>query len=117
MVWAPLAVTFASMLGRLQARQAPQRVVIPPDLQRDLAFVDSVIVSRQPAGTLRVLSARCTHLGCQIDRAQDGVLVCPCYGSRFRLDGSVVSGPATRPLTELPYEIARSTGNLVVHVA
>jgi nitrite reductase/ring-hydroxylating ferredoxin subunit len=116
LVGTPIAVAFASMLQRLQARQAPREVVVPPDIQGDVTFVDTVIVSRDHVGALRVLSARCPHLGCQIDRLVDGVLVCPCHGSRFHPDGSVVSGPASSPLADLPYEIVRTTGNLIVHV-
>ncbi len=117
LLWSPIAVAFASMLQRLEARQAPRQVVVPPDLLRDITFVDTVIVSRDEKGVLRVLSARCTHLGCQIDRVVDGILVCPCHGSRFRPDGGVVSGPAAKPLAELPYEMDRSTGSLIVHVS
>lgn len=45
------------------------------------------------------LSSVCTHLGC-ITRYQpdDGVIACPCHGSRFDLDGEVLAGPAPRPL-------------------
>jgi Rieske Fe-S protein len=48
---------------------------------------------------LRVLSARCTHLGCIVgfNRAES-TWECPCHGSRFDVDGSVLSGPATGPL-------------------
>ena len=45
------------------------------------------------------LSAVCTHLGC-ITRylSDEGVIACPCHGSRFDLDGEVTHGPAPRPL-------------------
>jgi glycine/D-amino acid oxidase-like deaminating enzyme/nitrite reductase/ring-hydroxylating ferredoxin subunit len=54
---------------------------------------------REPDGTLHVVSLRCTHLGCLLrfngaERSWD----CPCHGSRFDVDGSVLEGPAVRPL-------------------
>lgn len=50
-------------------------------------------------GTVHEVAARCTHLGCIVgfndaDRSWD----CPCHGSRFALDGSVLEGPAVHPL-------------------
>ena len=41
----------------------------------------------------------CTHLGCGYhwDKAKEG-FVCPCHESLFAMDGSVVAGPAPRPL-------------------
>jgi glycine/D-amino acid oxidase-like deaminating enzyme/nitrite reductase/ring-hydroxylating ferredoxin subunit len=56
-------------------------------------------VYRDEAGTLHALSARCTHLGCIVhfndaERAWE----CPCHGSRFDIDGSVIQGPANKPL-------------------
>lgn len=54
---------------------------------------------RSPEGDLTLLSARCTHLGCLVSfDAADRQWACPCHGSRFAVDGSVVHGPATRPL-------------------
>lgn len=50
-------------------------------------------------GTLHVYSAKCTHLGCTVAwNAGDGVFACPCHGSRYASDGTVVNGPAARPL-------------------
>ncbi len=56
-------------------------------------------VHRDGAGVLHAVSARCTHLGC-IVRWNEGEASwdCPCHGSRFEPDGTVLAGPATRPL-------------------
>lgn len=56
-------------------------------------------VYRDDDGAVHALSATCTHLGCivhfnDVERAWE----CPCHGSRFGLDGSVIQGPANRPL-------------------
>ena len=52
-----------------------------------------------PAGELRLLSAKCTHMGCTVGWNPSGsTFDCPCHGSRFAPDGAVVNGPAARPL-------------------
>jgi Rieske Fe-S protein len=49
------------------------------------------------------LSLTCTHLGCTVE--QDGEdFLCPCHGSRYNTDGSVLQGPAKRPLRPLRVE-------------
>jgi len=112
---APLPAAVASMVSRfVETRRRPRLVVVPGDVGDAVTFADGVIVTRAD-GTVRAFSARCTHLGCRIDRARDDRLVCPCHGSRFRLDGSVAAGPAIRPLEPLEHEIDPDTGNLIVH--
>ena len=58
-----------------------------------------VAAFRHDDGRLDAVSARCTHLGCQVtwnpaERSWD----CPCHGSRFGTDGTVLQGPAVKPL-------------------
>jgi Rieske Fe-S protein len=60
---------------------------------------EKVVVTQPVEGEFRAFSAVCTHQGCTVGSVADGLIVCPCHASRFRVtDGSVASGPATRPL-------------------
>ncbi len=50
---------------------------------------------------LYLVDIRCPHLGCicnfnEVDHTWD----CPCHGSRFHYDGSIIKGPAQSPLSE-----------------
>ncbi|MER7558012.1 FAD-dependent oxidoreductase [Nocardioides sp. NPDC126508] len=54
---------------------------------------------RDPAGALHTVSPRCSHLGCPLHwNPAETSWDCTCHGSRFRPDGSVLDGPAVRPL-------------------
>jgi Rieske Fe-S protein len=60
---------------------------------------------RDEDGELVAVSARCTHLGCLVswngaERSWD----CPCHGSRFAPDGTVLEGPAVHRLERKPLE-------------
>jgi len=56
-------------------------------------------VCRDDDGTVHQVGARCTHLGCLVSfNAPEQTWECGCHGSRFAPDGTVLSGPATRPL-------------------
>ncbi|MBG0565426.1 FAD-dependent oxidoreductase [Actinoplanes aureus] len=56
-------------------------------------------VYRDDAGTVHAVSARCTHLGCIVHfNDAEKVWECPCHGSRFGVDGTVIQGPANTPL-------------------
>jgi nitrite reductase/ring-hydroxylating ferredoxin subunit/uncharacterized membrane protein len=50
-------------------------------------------------GRLHALANRCSHRGCSLHegRIENETIICPCHGSTFRLDGSIVTGPATSP--------------------
>lgn len=56
-------------------------------------------VYKNEHGELQAVSAVCTHLGCIIDfNSADRTWDCACHGSRFHTDGTVIQGPARRPL-------------------
>jgi Rieske Fe-S protein len=60
---------------------------------------DMVVVTQPTEGEFMAFSAVCTHQGCPVQSISDGTINCQCHGSAFAIeDGSVVNGPATRPL-------------------
>ena len=122
--WAPLfsstrvkplaeAPRFVSENARVGVRFFADRLLAPG--QRDIDDLrqgEGDIVScqgekvagyRDEAGRLHAVSARCTHLGCQVAwNGAENSWDCPCHGSRFTPDGDILNGPATTPLGRRP---------------
>lgn len=68
----------------------------------EIAGVDlPLFVRRVTGGGASAFSTRCTHRGCEVEPARDR-LICPCHGSEYALDGTVLRGPAPRPLDSYP---------------
>ncbi|HZC28188.1 MAG TPA: Rieske 2Fe-2S domain-containing protein [Gaiellaceae bacterium] len=66
-------------------------------------------------GQLYALDDRCSHRGCSLHEGKlnaDDTITCPCHGSTFRLDGSIVKGPATSP--QPTFEVRSSGGNVEI---
>jgi Rieske Fe-S protein len=64
------------------------------------------VVTRPERRVVRVFDAACTHQGCPVSEVRDGLIICPCHGSRFSItDGAAVVGPARRPLTRRRFAI------------
>jgi len=70
-------------------------------------LTDKRIVVTQPhAGTFDAFTAVCTHEGCIVTTVSGGTINCPCHGSKFSIaNGSVVNGPATRPLAPVSIKV------------
>ncbi len=66
---------------------------------------------------ITVFSAKCTHLGCKINNIENDQLICPCHGSVYRTDGSILKGPSRKPLTQLHYTINKEEGNLIIELS
>lgn len=89
------------------------RVQLPESLAPGEAFVPpgrAVALFRDTGGVFAV-STVCTHLGCIVKPTPHG-FDCPCHGSRFAADGSVVRGPAPAPLPWLA--VTPSDGTITV---
>ena len=68
----------------------------------DLAFGGFVVKNQ---GKLDVFAINCSHLGCSVAlNSTDKSFDCPCHGSRFHLDGTVLHGPAAYPLSHLTWK-------------
>ena len=80
------------------------------DVQVDAYVRESVIrylwAVRHSDAAVTVFSPICTHLGCQYTwNPVSGHFECPCHGSVYEPDGTVLSGPAPRRLDTLPTRI------------
>jgi Rieske Fe-S protein len=68
---------------------------------------ENVMVSQPAKGDFKAFSTICTHQGCPITVLKGSEIQCTCHQSKFKVaDGSVVQGPATKPLTELKVTVA-----------
>lgn len=67
---------------------------------RDLLLV------RDSTDGVFAINPECTHKKCQVAyKAALRGLACKCHKSSFKLDGTVVSGPAPRPLQTFPAQL------------
>ena len=58
-----------------------------------------VFIVRAKEGYFYALSAVCTHLGCIANwKSEEGIVACPCHGSKFDREGAKIAGPAPRAL-------------------
>jgi Rieske Fe-S protein len=69
----------------------------------DSAIVDAegetLAAYRAPDGELFAVSNVCPHMGCKVHwNSVETSWDCPCHGSRFRPDGTVIEGPALHGL-------------------
>jgi cytochrome b6-f complex iron-sulfur subunit len=75
---------------------------------------DQQVYIVRTAQGLYAVSAICTHLGCITQwKPELEQIACPCHGSKFRIDGSKIEGPAPRPLPHFAISLT-TDGELLV---
>lgn len=109
-LWAEVRLQSAGAVGvfRLNLTDAPA-------LQQDFGSVllrvpgmptsfPQIIVTRLAGPEFFAVTSRCTHQGCTVGvfNRTTMVLQCPCHGSRYSADGTVVRGPAPTSLQRYP---------------
>jgi Rieske Fe-S protein len=112
----PISITLDKSIDQLQngdavrfdAPKSPNSAFIMADgggdnAPGDLAF--SGFVAKDESGKVNVFAINCSHLGCSYALNTDAkTFDCPCHGSRFHLDGTVLHGPAAYPLSHLTWK-------------
>ncbi len=81
--------------------------------QAKLIKDEKLYILRNETG-FKAMSAKCTHLGCAVDRVADGTYLCPCHGSAYDAKGLVTHGPAKKALVW--YQTKEEGGSVFVNV-
>ena len=120
--WSAAAALLFGFLGAMRLPKAAVlpspskkfRLTLPASLVSGQAYVPagrSVAIYKESSGVYAI-STICTHLGC-IVKATDTGFDCPCHGSKFAKDGSVLKGPAPKGLPWLEVKHAGGDNFLI----
>lgn len=64
------------------------------------------VITQPSAGVYKAFTSTCTHQGCTVAAVANNQITCPCHGSIFSAqDGTVIQGPAVRPLAAKPVAV------------
>lgn len=117
-----LTLLFASgglLIRYLTPRTSVQRQVLASAAVADVPLNGALLFRTERLALMRdesgfyALSLICTHLGCTVTVTEDALL-CPCHGSRFDLQGTVLKGPADRSLVRMKVEVRGEMVEVVV---
>ena len=93
-------------VGTIEELEKKGRILLPQNDQEPVLIVKESVDSTQ----VFALSSLCTHQGCNVDWNVDRQeFFCPCHGSTFKADGTVISGQAEEPLPAFPTKIEGKT--------
>lgn len=91
---------------RLSAFSSPDPASLSPD-QGHIIRTESGLAAayREENGALHTVSPTCTHLGCYVTwNSAEKSWDCPCHGSRYTVQGEVLTGPTVKNLPKVEPE-------------
>jgi Rieske Fe-S protein len=101
---AKLDKDFASIPFVLEDKTNAILVRVPEP--KDAEMIKSGRVIKSDKVFLSASTLVCTHNGCKPGAPNaEGVMACGCHGAQFAADGSVVKGPAKKPLAGIKLEV------------
>ena len=78
---------------------------------------ETVFLVWDGAKQVKVFSATCTHLGCQVLWDGDAKKFrCPCHGGVYDVTGKVLDGPPPRPLSTIDARVEGAEESVLVRV-
>lgn len=105
--WSAAAALLFAFLGSMRL---PKAAVLPSPSKKFKVALPASLAPGQPyvpggrsvalykeGDQVYAISTVCTHLGCIVKPTDKG-FDCPCHGSKFAKDGSVLKGPAPKGL-------------------
>jgi hypothetical protein len=94
-------------LGSIDDLKPGQGAIIREGLTKIAAY-------RAESGIVERRSAACTHVGCHVHwNTLEVCWDCPCHGSHFAVDGTVLNAPAIYPLARAAPAKAKTKSNQV----
>jgi Rieske Fe-S protein len=109
----------AGTLGELTANVPVPRVLAVPraDGWYRARARETVFLVWNGDREVKVFSATCTHLGCQVlwDSTAKH-FKCPCHGGVYGANGEVLDGPPPRPLTTIEVRVEGADDSVLVRV-
>lgn len=104
-----------SLINKEQSlnNKGPKRRIKLPIQNGVTFFEDFYIIAA--GNNVKAYSTRCTHAGCLLKQEVNGIITCPCHGSRFdAITGNALRGPAFKPLKPLACQFDRKTSHWVI---
>jgi len=96
-----LNVAGSLISGKIQA--LPEDITLEPGEGKKLSYNGKKAGAyRDMDGSYYIVDATCKHLGCEVRwNSAEKSWDCPCHASRYSFDGTVLEGPALKPLDRL----------------